>query len=403
MHAPALDSRGQTLRRLGDERLGVRLACSVRAPGRVNLIGEHIDYCNLAVLPMAIQRDVRIDFTPRSDRSVRLVNTDAAHPETNFEVDVAIRSAPQGHWSNYARAAMQHLAQLLGPLRGFDAVVDGTLPQAAGLSSSSALVVASALALLESNQRTMPRLELAQACAQAERYVGTNSGGMDQAASLLGQAGHALRIEFAPLRAEAIAVPRGWRFAIADSLVIADKSGALRESYNARRAASEAALLAIARVRGDVGRRSSYRELLAQYSQGELLELASKSMPFELLRRFRHIVSESARVDQACAALRHGDATAFGQAMDASQASLRDDCEVSLPDLEVLVALARKHGALGARLTGAGLGGSIVALVEEPRAEALLEGLAEDYFAERIPSRELSHHLLLAVPSSGAG
>ncbi len=375
---------------------------SVRAPGRVNLIGEHIDYCNLAVLPMAIQRDVRIDFTPRSDARIRIVNTDPKHAFVEFEAAAAIASATQGHWSNYVRAAVQYLVSVLGPLRGFDAVVDGNVPQAAGLSSSSALLVASALATLASNERALPRLELAQGCALAERYVGTNSGGMDQAISLLAEESHALRVEFSPLQVEAISVPSNWRFAIANSLVVADKSGSLRESYNARRAASEAALLAIARHRGDVGRRVSYRDLIAQFPRDELLQMAAKSMPYELLRRFRHIVSESARVDQACAALHAADANAFGAAMNASQESLRDDCEVSTKELELLVAIARKHGALGARLTGAGLGGSIVALVEESRAEELLEGLAEEFFAERSPARDLGLHLLLAQPSQGA-
>ncbi|MEO6708130.1 MAG: galactokinase [Planctomycetota bacterium] len=402
MPSPVLDTRGQMLRRVAEANLGVCLIASVRAPGRVNLIGEHIDYCNLAVLPMAIQRDVRIDFTPREDARVRLANTNPAHPPFEFFAAEEIEPAPQGDWSNYPRAAVQRLVARLGPLRGFDGVVDGSVPEAAGLSSSSALLVASALAILAANEKRLPRLELAELCAEAERYVGTNSGGMDQAISLMAEAGHALRVEFAPLRVEAIPVPPSWRFVIADSLVVAEKSGSLRESYNARRAASEAALLALARQRGSVGQRGNYRELLAQFSVNELLAMASKSMPYELLRRFRHIVSESARVDQACTALRAADAASFGAAMDASQQSLEEDCQVSHPELERLVQLARKHGALGARLTGAGLGGCIVALVLESKAEALLEALAEEFFAERLPARELRHHLLLARPSAGA-
>ncbi|HTF87703.1 MAG TPA: galactokinase [Planctomycetota bacterium] len=402
MSAPVLDGRGQAMRLCARQELGCSLESSVRAPGRVNLIGEHIDYCNLAVLPMAIQRDVRIDFRPRDDARVRLANTNPAHPPLEFEAAAEIPRAPQGDWSNYPRAAVQRLVARLGPLRGFDGVVDGSVPEAAGLSSSSALLVASALAILAANERSLPRLELAELCAEAERYVGTNSGGMDQAVSLLAQEGQALRVEFAPLRVEAIPVPESWRFVIADSLVVADKSGSLRESYNARRAASEAALLALARQRGNVGQRGSYRELLAQFSVDELLAMASKAMPHELLRRFRHIVSESARVDRACEALRAADAASFGSAMDASQQSLEEDCEVSHPELERLVQLARKYGALGARLTGAGLGGCIVALVQESKSESLLESLAEEFFAERLPARELRHHLLLAKPSAGA-
>lgn len=375
---------------------------SVRAPGRVNLIGDHIDYCDLAVLPMAIQRDVRVDFTPRRDARVRLLNTNPRHAPAEFAAGAPIAPAPRGEWSNYVRAAVQHFAPRVGSVHGFDAVVDGNLPEAAGLSSSSALLVASALAVLAANGQSLPRLELAQACAQAEHYVGTNSGGMDQAISLLAIEGHALRVEFAPLQAEPIAVPPSWCFAIANSLIVADKSGSLRESYNARRAASEAALIAMSQNRALQGRRASYRELLAQFSVDELLSMASESMQGELLRRFRHIVTESARVEVACCALRAGDAQGFGAAMNASQQSLREDCEVSTPELEQLVELALKHGAHGARLCGAGLGGAIVALVDESRAEGLLEAFAEGFFAGRIPARELRHHMLLAKPSAGA-
>ncbi len=402
MSSPALDSRGLVLRQLAERSFKSAPVQSVRAPGRVNLIGDHIDYCDLAVLPMAIQRDVRIDFTPRADSRVRLWNTNPRHAPAEFEAGASIDPAPSGEWSNYVRAAVQHFAPRVGSVHGFDAVVDGNLPEAAGLSSSSALLVASALTMLAANARSLPRLELAQACAQAERYVGTNSGGMDQAISLLAIEGHALHVEFAPLQAEPIAVPPTWSFAIANSLVVADKSGSLRESYNARRAASEAALTAISQHRGRQGRRASYRELRAQFSIDELLVLAVESMQGELLRRFRHIVTESARVEVACAALRAGDAQGFGAAMNASQKSLREDCEVSTPELELLVDLALKHGAHGARLSGAGLGGAIVALVDESRAEGLLEAFAEGFFAERIPARELRHHLLLAKPSAGA-
>ena len=403
MTSPLLDTRGQALRTLALNTFGVAPKYSVRAPGRVNLIGDHIDYCDLPVLPMAIQRDVRIDFTPRADGMVRIANTAATKFEpVQFELGPSITCAEQGHWSNYVRAAGQHLSKIHGLRRGFDAVIDGNLPVAAGLSSSSALLVASALVFLRSNEVEVPRLEIAQQCALAERYVGTNSGGMDQAASLLAVQGCALRIDFAPLRAESIPMPSSWRFVIADSLVVADKSGALRDSYNTRRAASEAAIAAITHHPRLGGVMPGWQALVARFTAAELLAIGEPVLDGELQRRFRHIVSEAARVEGACKALRSGDATAFGVLMDESQTSLRDDCEVSLPELESLVALAKRHGALGARISGAGLGGAIVALVDESRAEALLQGLAEDYFAERIPARELRQHLLLATASGAA-
>ena len=399
---PLLDSRGQSLRALALKAFGTAPTHSARAPGRVNLIGDHIDYCDLAVLPMAIQRDLRVDFRPRADALVRLTNCDARFEPVQFELSPAIAAAAAGHWSNYVRAAGQHFARTRGLRRGLDAVIDGNIPVAAGLSSSSALLVASALALLRANEVGVPRPELAHECALAERYVGTNSGGMDQAVSLLAVEGHALRIAFAPLRASPIPMPATWRFVIADSLVVADKSGALRESYNARRAASEQVLAAILQHPKLSGTPPNWPALVARFTSAELLAIGEQLLSSELLRRFRHIVSEAARVERGCAAMRAGDATAFGQLMDESQASLRDDCEVSTPELETLTGLARRHGALGARISGAGQGGAIVALVEEARAEALLQGLAEEFFAERIPARELPHHLLLAKASAPA-
>lgn len=374
----------------------------MRAPGRVNLIGEHIDYCDLAVLPMAIQRDLRVDFRPREDDLVRLANTNAAHGPVEFRLSSPIEPAPRGHWSNYVRAAAEHGARELGLTAGMDAVIDGNIPEAAGLSSSSALLVGSMLALLAANSRPLGRLELALRCAQAERFVGTHSGGMDQAACLLAREGAALRVEFAPLAARPIPLPAHWRFVIADSLRVADKSGSLRESYNARRGASEQAL---ARLLADEGRSDAgggWRGLFARQSPEEVLRRAERVLEGELLRRARHVIRESARVESATSALLAADAETFGALMDASQASLREDCEVSTEELDLLCGIARRHGALGARLTGAGLGGSIVALVLEARAETVLEALAENYFAERLPARELRHHLMLARPSQGA-
>src|SRR5688572_5183137 len=221
------------------ESVGTRVA---RAPGRVNLIGEHIDYNDLPVLPMALQRDVALLFRPRADGVVRLANVDPSFGPRGFEVSTSIAPSARGDWANYPKAAAQALARDLGLARGLDAVVSATLPAAAGLSSSAALVVASALALLAANERELEPLALAELCADAERYVGTRSGGMDQAASLCGREEHALRIEFAPLRVEPIAVPERWRFVIAHSLVRADKSGAVRAAYNRRRAQCEEVL-----------------------------------------------------------------------------------------------------------------------------------------------------------------
>src|SRR5256884_3478196 len=153
----------------------------VRAPGRVNLIGEHIDYCGLPVLPMALGRSVRLAFHPRSDRETRLVNRDPRFAPSAFAVNESIPPAPAGDWGNYARAAVGAVARRFPDLRGVDALVESDLPIAAGLSSSSALVVAMALAIMHANRVTMPSLELMELLGRGTRYAGTPGAGTDEA------------------------------------------------------------------------------------------------------------------------------------------------------------------------------------------------------------------------------
>ena len=373
----------------------------VRAPGRVNLIGEHIDYCGLPVLPMALSRGVRIAFERRPDRGTRLVNADAHFAPSFFTIDASIPPAAAGDWSNYARAAAQALAQRFPDLRGVDALVQSDLPIAAGLSSSSALVVALALALLQSNGVTVAPLELMELLAQGERYVGTAGGGMDQAIILGARAGCASRIDFRPLRLTPTPVPADWQFVVAWSLVPAEKSGAARQAYNERtRQCDEARRLVAARL----GRREdiSYPALLAAAPVEELLLVAEATLSGVLARRFRHVVTEGTRVPQAEAAMAAGDLAAFGRLLDASHQSLRDDYEVSHPELDRLVELAREAGAVGARLTGAGFGGSIVALCRVARAPDVMAALRERFYAPRGAAADVGRHLFMAEPSAGA-
>src|SRR5881296_4032952 len=273
----------------------------VRAPGRVNLIGEHIDYCGLPVLPMALRQSVRIAFQPRSDRETRLVNRDSRFVPSAFAVSESIPPAPAGDWGNYARAAARALAQRFPDLRGVNALVDSDLPIAAGLSSSSALVVAMALALMHANRVTVPSLELMELLGRGERYVGTAGGGMDQAIILGARAGCASRIDFHPLRLTPTAVPTGWQFIVAWSLLHAEKSGAARQAYNERtQQCDEARRLVAARLGQpeDI----TYPALLGAASVEELLKVAGAALPEVLARRFRHVVTEGTRVRQAEAA-----------------------------------------------------------------------------------------------------
>jgi len=373
----------------------------VRAPGRVNLIGEHIDYCGLPVLPMALRQSVRIAFHPRWDRETRLINRDPRFAPSAFAVSDSIPLAPAGDWGNYARAAARALAQRFPELRGVDALVESDLPIAAGLSSSSALVVGMALAIMHANRVTVPSLELMDLLGRGERYVGTAGGGMDQAIILGAQAGCASRIDFHPLRLTPTPVPADWQFIVASSLVHAEKSGAARQAYNERtRQCDEARRLVATRL----GQREdmAYPALLAAAPVEELLQVAGATLSDVLSRRFRHVVTEGTRVRQAEAAMAAGDFTAFGQLLDASHQSLRDDYEVSHPELDRLVELAREAGAAGARLTGAGFGGSIVALCRVERAPEVVAALRERFYAPRGASDDVGRHMFPAEPSAGA-
>ena len=347
------------------------------APGRINLIGEHIDYNGLPVLPMALDRNVRLAFEVLEQATVELEG-DAPHNPFAFRLDRATESAPRGHWSNYVRAAARGLQDHGVELkRGIRGTVTGTLPVAEGLSSSSALVVASALALLHANEAEVEALELAALLARAERYVGVQGGGMDQAASLCGKQGHALRIDFGPLRVTPVPVPEGWRWVVASSLTRAEKAGAVRELYNERRAQCEEAL-------ERVGRRSWLGVVEADEDEfAAILAGARTSLPLTLWRRFRHVATEGRRVIEAERALRSEDMAAFGRLMNASHSSLRDDFGVSTQALDDIVSVALDAGAAGARLTGAGFGGCAVALCRANRAKALIEALIDRFYTPR--------------------
>jgi len=373
----------------------------VRAPGRVNLIGEHIDYCGLPVFPMALRRSVHLAFRLRADREMRLVNRDPRFAPSTFAVSEGIPPAPAGDWGNYARAATQALAQRFPDLRGVDALVESHLPIAAGLSSSSALVVAIALAIMRANGVTMALLELMDLLGRGERYVGTAGGGMDQAIILGAQAGCASRIDFHPLRLTPTTVPADWQFIVAWSLVHAEKSGAARQAYNERtRQCDEARRLVAKRLgqREDI----TYPALLAAASVDELLRVAGATLSGVLARRFRHVVTEGTRVPRAETAMAAGDLEAFGGLLDASHQSLRDDYQVSHRELDRLVELAREAGAAGARLTGAGFGGSIVALCRIERAADIVAALRERFYAPRGVADDVGRHVFLADPSAGA-
>jgi len=325
---------------------------AIWAPGRVNLIGEHIDYHGLPVLPMALRRRVTIRFEPRKDPLIRA--TSEGYGGREFEWARELRPVAAGDWDNYLRAAARAVALKWGVGQGVEAVIASDLPAAAGLSSSSALIVAFALCLLAANRRKASFEELMEILPEGEHFVGTRGGAMDHAAALASREGCASLVRFQPLGVEYIPVPDDWGFLVAHSLVTAQKSGSAREAYNRTR------------------------------------ETASP-----------HTAAEAGRVTEAVEAMRQHDAERFGRLLLESHASLRDVLKVSCPALDRLVEAAMESGALGARLTGAGFGGSIVAFAPKASLENVRRGVIDRFYAGRDEFRE-NEHLIVADPGPGA-
>ena len=324
----------------------------VAAPGRVNLIGEHIDYHGLPVLPIALQRRVRVTFQPRADRRIHAVSGSYGAREFEWTDDPA--PVAHGDWENYLRAAARVARTFLPDDRvGIDSEIASDLPAAAGLSSSSALIVAILLALLRANGCRPTFEQLMEVLPDGEQFVGTRGGGMDHAASLASRAGCASLIGFNPVTIRHIPIPEDWGFLVANSMVRAEKSGAAREEYNARRNATVTA-----------------REKIAA---GEGLT------PLER-EAYLHVTTEAQRVADAVAAIGRDDAATFGKLLLESHESLRDRLRVSCPALDRLVEASVDSGAIGARLTGAGFGGCAVVFARRADLDRVREGLVGTFY-----------------------
>jgi galactokinase len=334
-----------------------------RAPGRVNLIGEHTDYNDGFVLPAAIARETRIAAAPRTDGMVRLVAFDLGR-ETTFALNDIPRSADEG-WSNYVRGVAAGLVAAGYPVTGFDGLMQGDVPIGAGLSSSAAVELASVQAFSAAGGFTVPADRAARIGQKAEHtYVGTNCGLMDQLASALGQPDHVLLIDCRDLSFQPVPVPAGAAILIADTAV---RRQLATSAYNERRAQCEAAAQALG---------------VPALRDATLAMLEAVELPDVVARRARHIITENDRVLATVAALRGGDLHKVGQLMNASHASLRDLYEVSSAELDTMVeALRAQPGCYGARLTGAGFGGCAVALMDRGAVAAAIPAVARVYRA----------------------
>jgi galactokinase len=366
---------------------GAEPAVSVRAPGRVNLIGEHTDYSLLPVLPIAIEQSLIVSAAPSEDGVVEVASASFATPA---RIARSARDAEMlAPWHRYIAGALAQL-QDRAPGRGAKVLVEGDLPATGGLSSSSALTVGLLAAIAAAWGEPLDPEDLAARAIVAERHVGVESGGMDQQAIVFARPGHALRIDFLPAGRRHVPVPPGLAFVVASSGEEAPKGGAARDAYNERVIGARIAAFMLA---DEVGVDLDNPPTLGQVADVDVVDILVDGLPDKVSaqevahgtqvdiahlvqltsatfdhmakvpvkRVARHILSEAVRVDEAEAALNAGDLRRFGQLLNESHNSLREDFRCSTAALDRLCAAMRKAGALGARLTGAGFGGYALA------------------------------------------
>ncbi|PDW04587.1 galactokinase [Candidatus Viridilinea mediisalina] len=369
-------------------RFGKHPRLVVQAPGRVNLIGEHTDYNEGFVLPVALDRATFVAARARTDRIVQTYSVDL-EAEDRFALDWIERSSDQP-WSNYIRGVAKSFMARDLPLLGADLLIMSDLPMGAGLASSAALAVAVAYALQSLNNVNLLGEELALLAQGAEQsFVGVQCGIMDQFVAALGHANHALLLDCRDLSYHPIPIPPDVRIVVCDSGV---RHQLVDSDYNERRSACQAALRLL---RGPLPQIAALRDVsMAQ------LEQHAPLLPRTILQRARHVISELERTQAAAAALEHADLAGFGALMNASHASLRDDYAVSVPELDALVAHAQSlDGCYGSRLTGGGFGGSTVSLVRLGAVERFTEELIARYHTQF----QRTAHVLVCVPAEGVG
>lgn len=351
-----------------------------RAPGRVNLIGEHIDYNDGFVMPVALDSSTWVRVSAREDRRLQIYSENFGE-EVEIDLDDA-QLAARGHWSDYPIGVAVALDRGGHRLRGARLEIRGEVPVGSGLSSSAAVEVAIACALVANSGLQIDKRELARLCRQAENeFVGARVGIMDQFVSLFGQAQHALMLDCRSLEFRLLPLPDNVRLIICNTMV---KHALASSAYNERRAQCEAG----AKYLGPL--RDATIEQLEQY-RDRLDEV--------VYRRCRHVITENARVFAAADALERGDLHEFGKLMGESHRSLRDDYEVSCAELDVMVELAQRvEGIYGARMTGGGFGGCTINLVAEDHAEQFQQTVACEY--ERI--MKLKPEIYICSAANGA-
>jgi galactokinase len=339
-----------------------------RAPGRVNLIGEFTDYNDGFVMPAAVEFSTTVTVTPRPDRMLGMHSSNMDQ-RREFALDDS-DAQTAGDWTDYVRGVAVILERLGHRLQGADLEIHGNVPMGAGLSSSASIEVATALALIGVSGLSLGLKEIAELCQRAENeFAGSRCGIMDQFISCFGKAGHALLLDCRSLDFRQIPIPPGVRLVICNTMVRHQHSSG---EYNNRRADCEAGVRHFARVLPHVrALRDVTLAELSRYGEG---------LADTVYRRCRHVIGENARVERAAQALEQSDLDTLGSLMSESHRSLRDDFEVSCPELDLMVDLAlASPGIRGARMTGGGFGGCAIALVENDRVDDFVKQVGAGY------------------------
>jgi len=339
-----------------------------RAPGRVNLIGEHTDYNDGFVMPAALDLYTWVAAAPRADRRI-LVRSSDFQESRGLDLD-APRPKAAGLWSDYVWGVVGALEKTPMTLGGADLLIKGEVPIGAGLSSSAAIEVATALALIGTSGRSLDRVQVAKLCQSAENdFVGMRCGIMDQFISCCAEAGKALLLDCRSLECRQLPLPARARLVLCNTLV---KHELAASQYNTRRKECETGVSILSR--SFPGIRALRDATLEQ------LEARRPDLPDPVFQRCRHVISENARVQDGAKALDRGDLAGFGRLMAESHDSLRDDYQVSCSELDTLVGLARRsEGVYGARMTGGGFGGCTVNLVAADAVEGFKREVSRGY------------------------
>lgn len=439
----AANERLQNLKNAFETKYGESPLFYACAPGRVNLIGEHIDYCGYSVLPMAIEQNILAAVSVNNSGPITLANTNPQYKDYTVSCsgEIAIdRENPRWHY--YFLCGVKGIQEQfeLPSLAGMSCVVDGTVPPSSGLSSSSALVCCAGLITMEANQKSLSKVALAEICAKCERYIGTEGGGMDQSISFLAEKGTAKLIEFQPLRATDVKLPDGAVFVISNCCVEMNKAAS--SHFNIRvvecriatkmlaqaRSLDSSKLLKLSQVQTEL--KASLEEMLTlvdkvlhtePYSRDEICkvlgitpdqfstELLSANTQhvtqFKLHQRAKHVYSEAARVlrfKSVCDSEPAESIQQLGDLMNQSHTSCRDLYECSCPELDQLVDICLKSGAVGSRLTGAGWGGCAVSMVPCEMVDSFLQAVRKAYYLPD-PRKAAMEKQSLFVTKPGGG